>query len=46
VFPGQAHDASGDGKAFVFGVGKQVPLARRVMEKNLKEHQLHDVPCF
>ncbi|XP_044983386.1 DEAD-box ATP-dependent RNA helicase 50-like [Hordeum vulgare subsp. vulgare] len=41
-----ARGASGDGKAFVFAVGKQVSLARRVMERNLKGHPLHDVPCF
>jgi len=37
--------ASGNGKAFVFAVGKQVFLARRVMERNMKGHPLHDVPC-
>ncbi|KAM0830447.1 hypothetical protein ACQ4PT_066200 [Festuca glaucescens] len=41
-----ARGASGNSKAFVFTVGKQVSLARRVMERNLKGHQLHDVPCF
>ncbi|KAM0926381.1 hypothetical protein ACQ4PT_003480 [Festuca glaucescens] len=41
-----ARGASGDGKAFVFAVGKQVSLARRVMERNLKGQPLHDVPYF
>ncbi|WVZ55102.1 hypothetical protein U9M48_005810 [Paspalum notatum var. saurae] len=40
-----ARGASGNGKAFVFAVGKQVSLARRVMERNMKGHPLHDVPC-
>lgn len=40
-----ARGASGKGKAFVFAVGKQVSLARRVMERNMKGHPLHDVPC-
>ncbi|XP_006649246.1 DEAD-box ATP-dependent RNA helicase 50 [Oryza brachyantha] len=40
-----ARGASGNGKAFVFAVGKQVSLARRVMERNTKGHPLHDVPC-
>ncbi|EEC74363.1 hypothetical protein OsI_09674 [Oryza sativa Indica Group] len=40
-----ARGASGNGKAFVFAVGKQVSLARRVMERNIKGHPLHDVPC-
>ncbi|TKV98691.1 hypothetical protein SEVIR_9G576500v4 [Setaria viridis] len=39
-----ARGASGNGKAFVFAVGKQVSLARRVMERNMKGHPLHDVP--
>jgi ATP-dependent RNA helicase DDX18/HAS1 len=41
-----ARGASGNGKAFVFAVGKQVSLARRVMERNMKGHPLHDVPCL
>uniref|UniRef100_A0A0E0K7N4 DEAD-box ATP-dependent RNA helicase 50 n=1 Tax=Oryza punctata TaxID=4537 RepID=A0A0E0K7N4_ORYPU len=40
-----ARGASGNGKAFVFAVGKQVSLARRVLERNIKGHPLHDVPC-
>lgn len=39
-----ARGAGGRGKAFVFVVGKQVSLARRIMERNLKGHPLHDVP--
>ncbi|KAL3631578.1 DEAD-box ATP-dependent RNA helicase 50 [Castilleja foliolosa] len=39
-----ARGAGGKGKAFVFAVGKQVPLARRIIERNLKGHPLHDVP--
>lgn len=39
-----ARGAGGKGKAFVFVVGKQVSLARRIMERNLKGHPLHDVP--
>ncbi|OVA04840.1 Helicase [Macleaya cordata] len=34
----------GKGKAFVFVVGKQVSLAQRIVERNLKGHPLHDVP--
>ncbi|MCL7052154.1 hypothetical protein MKW94_004412 [Papaver nudicaule] len=34
----------GIGKAFVFVVGKQVSLAQRIVERNLKGHPLHDVP--
>ncbi|KAI3835431.1 hypothetical protein MKX03_034521 [Papaver bracteatum] len=34
----------GRGKAFVFVVGKQVSLAQRIVERNLKGHPLHDVP--
>jgi ATP-dependent RNA helicase DDX18/HAS1 len=40
-----ARGASGNGKAFVFAVGNQVSLAKRVMERNMKGHPLHDVPC-
>ncbi|KAF4360657.1 hypothetical protein CsatB_023210 [Cannabis sativa] len=39
-----ARGASGKGRAFIFVVGKQVFLARRIMERNRKGHPLHDVP--
>ncbi|XP_047947970.1 DEAD-box ATP-dependent RNA helicase 50 isoform X1 [Salvia hispanica] len=39
-----ARGAGGAGKAFIFAVGKQVSLARRIIERNLKGHPLHDVP--
>ncbi|KAM0951285.1 putative RNA helicase [Dioscorea sansibarensis] len=39
-----ARGAMGRGKAFVFVVGKQVSLAKRIMERNRKGHPLHDVP--
>lgn len=39
-----ARGAGGKGKAFVFVVGKQVSLARRIIERNRKGHPLHDVP--
>ncbi|KAF5191421.1 Dead-box atp-dependent rna helicase [Thalictrum thalictroides] len=39
-----ARGAGGKGKAFVFVVGKQVSLARRIMDRNQKGHPLHDVP--
>lgn len=39
-----ARGAAGRGKAFIFVVGKQVSLARRIMERNRKGHPLHDVP--
>ncbi|KAF2292078.1 hypothetical protein GH714_007513 [Hevea brasiliensis] len=39
-----ARGATGKGKAFVFGVGKQVSLAQRIIERNRKGHPLHDVP--
>ncbi|KAI6685108.1 hypothetical protein NL676_031021 [Syzygium grande] len=39
-----ARGAGGKGKAFVFAVGKQVSLARRIMERNRRGHPLHDVP--
>ncbi|XP_056165647.1 DEAD-box ATP-dependent RNA helicase 50 isoform X2 [Syzygium oleosum] len=39
-----ARGAKGKGKAFVFAVGKQVSLARRIMERNRRGHPLHDVP--
>lgn len=39
-----ARGARGSGKAFIFVVGKQVSLARRIMERNQKGHPLHDVP--
>ncbi|OWM63227.1 hypothetical protein CDL15_Pgr010627 [Punica granatum] len=40
-----ARGAGGRGKAFVFAVGKQVSLARKIMERNQKGHPLHDVPA-
>ncbi|XP_021752450.1 DEAD-box ATP-dependent RNA helicase 50-like [Chenopodium quinoa] len=39
-----ARGAGGIGKAFVFVVGKQVSLARRIIERNEKGHPLHEVP--
>lgn len=39
-----ARGAGGIGKAFVFVVGKQVSLARRIMDRNQKGHPLHEVP--
>ncbi|GAB2294200.1 hypothetical protein Dimus_028418 [Dionaea muscipula] len=39
-----ARGAGGRGKAFVFVVGKQVSLARRIMDRNQKGHPLHQVP--
>ncbi|KAL7142183.1 hypothetical protein ABFS83_08G107000 [Erythranthe nasuta] len=39
-----ARGAGGVGKAFIFAVGKQVSLASRIIERNLKGHPLHDVP--
>ncbi|RYR15255.1 hypothetical protein Ahy_B04g071981 [Arachis hypogaea] len=39
-----ARGAKGVGKAFIFVVGKQVSLARKIMERNRKGHPLHDVP--
>ncbi|XP_074363758.1 DEAD-box ATP-dependent RNA helicase 50 isoform X2 [Apium graveolens] len=39
-----ARGAGGVGKAFIFVVGKQVTLARRIIERNMKGHPLHDVP--
>ncbi|XP_022137867.1 DEAD-box ATP-dependent RNA helicase 50 [Momordica charantia] len=39
-----ARGATGKGKAFIFVVGKQVTLARRIIERNRKGHPLHDVP--
>ncbi|KAK9288451.1 hypothetical protein L1049_016908 [Liquidambar formosana] len=39
-----ARGAGGKGKAIVFVVGKQVSLARRIMERNQKGHPLHNVP--
>lgn len=39
-----ARGARGEGKAFVFVVGKQVTLARRIIERNQKGHPVHDVP--
>ncbi|XP_011012789.1 PREDICTED: DEAD-box ATP-dependent RNA helicase 50-like isoform X2 [Populus euphratica] len=39
-----ARGARGNGKAFIFAVGKQVFLARRIIQRNEKGHPLHDVP--
>jgi ATP-dependent RNA helicase DDX18/HAS1 len=39
-----ARGARGKGKAFIFVVGKQVGLARRIIERNEKGHPVHDVP--
>ncbi|XP_020598156.1 DEAD-box ATP-dependent RNA helicase 50 isoform X2 [Phalaenopsis equestris] len=39
-----ARGAMGRGKAFVFVVGKQVRLAKMIIERNQKGHPLHDVP--
>ncbi|KAL9691615.1 hypothetical protein QQ045_012040 [Rhodiola kirilowii] len=39
-----ARGVGGRGKAFVFVVGKQVSLARKIMDRNQKGHPLHDVP--
>lgn len=40
-----ARGAGGMGKAFIFVVGKQVSLARRIMDRNQKGHPVHDVPA-
>lgn len=39
-----ARGANGKGKAFIFSVGKQVSLARRILGRNQKGHPVHDVP--
>ncbi|KAK8952464.1 DEAD-box ATP-dependent RNA helicase 50 [Platanthera zijinensis] len=39
-----ARGSRGTGKAFVFVVGKQVSMAKRIIERNKKGHPLHDVP--
>ena len=39
-----ARGAGRTGKAFIFVVGKQVPLAQRIIERNLKGHPVHEVP--
>ncbi|KAG0475103.1 hypothetical protein HPP92_014789 [Vanilla planifolia] len=39
-----ARGAAGRGKAFVFVVGKQVSMAKRIIDRNKKGHPLHDVP--
>lgn len=39
-----ARGAGGKGKAYILVVGKQVSLARRIIERNRKGHPLHDVP--
>ncbi|KAH7293975.1 hypothetical protein KP509_28G050700 [Ceratopteris richardii] len=41
---GRTARAGGAGKAFVFVVGKQVSLARRIMQRNEKGHPIHSVP--
>ncbi|PHT70056.1 hypothetical protein T459_25160 [Capsicum annuum] len=38
--------AGGKEKAFIFAVGKQISLSRRIMERNIKGHPLHDVPSI
>ncbi|XP_008222311.1 PREDICTED: DEAD-box ATP-dependent RNA helicase 50 [Prunus mume] len=40
-----ARGAGGIGKAFIFVVGKQVSLARKITERNRKGHPVHDVPA-
>jgi ATP-dependent RNA helicase DDX18/HAS1 len=40
-----ARGAGGKGMAFIFVVGKQVSLARKIMERSQKGHPLHDLPC-
>ncbi|KAE8723405.1 DEAD-box ATP-dependent RNA helicase 50 [Hibiscus syriacus] len=40
-----ARGAWGTGKAFIFVIGKQVPLARKIIERNQKGHPLHEVPA-
>ncbi|XP_028755689.1 DEAD-box ATP-dependent RNA helicase 50 [Neltuma alba] len=39
-----ARGAAGKGKAYIFVVGKQVSLARKIMDRNRKGHPLHHVP--
>lgn len=39
-----ARGATVQGKAFIFAVGKQVSLAKKIIERNRKGHPLHDVP--
>lgn len=41
---GRTARAGGGGKAFVFVVGKQVTLARKIMVRNEKGHPVHTVP--
>eukprot|EP00250_Pteridium_aquilinum_P013272 c21243_g2_i2 orf=109-2280(+) len=41
---GRTARAGGAGKAFVFVVGKQVSLARKIMVRNEKGHPIHTVP--
>lgn len=41
---GRTARAGGVGKAFVFVVGKQVSLARKIMVRNEKGHPIHTVP--
>ena len=42
---GRTARAGGVGKAFVFVVGKQVSLARKIMVRNEKGHPIHTVPA-
>jgi ATP-dependent RNA helicase DDX18/HAS1 len=39
-----ARGAGGTGKVFVFALGKQVAMARRIMARNEKGRPIHDVP--
>jgi ATP-dependent RNA helicase DDX18/HAS1 len=39
-----ARGAGGTGKVFVFALGKQVAMARRIMARNEKGHPVHSVP--
>ncbi|XWS13433.1 hypothetical protein CRYUN_Cryun36dG0037100 [Craigia yunnanensis] len=40
-----ARGAGRTGKAFIFVVGKQVHLAQKIIERNLKGHPVHEVPA-
>lgn len=39
-----ARGAGGTGKVFVFALGKQVAMARRIMARNEKGRPIHDIP--
>lgn len=39
-----ARGAGGTGKVFVFALGKQVAMARRIMARNEKRRPIHDIP--